>query len=119
MKVTKENSEEYDWGQKCKGWHLVNTTELSVIQEIMPSGTKEIKHKHSTSQQFFFIIKGVATFLINGEKHIINSNQGIHIQPNIFHQISNETNENLEFIVVSQPHSHGDRIIENDRNKNT
>lgn len=114
MKITKENSEEYSWGEKCKGWHLVNTNELSVIQEIMPSGAKEIKHKHSKSQQFFFVLKGEATFQINGERHKIKNNQGIHIRPCIFHQISNEKNENLEFIVISQPHSHGDRIIKND-----
>lgn len=113
MKITKENSKEYDWGKNCKGWHLVNTKELSVIQELMPSGTEEIKHKHSKSQQFFYIIKGEATFLINGEKRQVSSNQGIHIEPNNFHQIKNETDENLEFIVISQPHSHGDRIIEN------
>lgn len=112
MKVTKQNSEEYDWGFKCKGWHLVNTNELSVIQELMPSGTEEIEHKHSKSQQFFYVLKGEATFLVNGKRHHVKSNQGIHIQPNISHQIKNETDENLEFIVISQPHSHGDRLVE-------
>jgi len=36
MKKTKSNSEEYNWGTKCKGWHLVNTAALSVIQELIP-----------------------------------------------------------------------------------
>lgn len=114
MKITKENSKKYSWGQKCIGWHLLNTQELSIIQESMPSGTHEVKHKHSKSQQFFYILKGEATFIIEGEKHQINSNQGIHIKPNMIHQIKNETNVDLEFLVISQPHSHGDRIIENE-----
>jgi len=53
MKITKANNEAYAWGEKCKGWHSVNTSASSVIQELMPPGTQEIKHKHSKSQQFF------------------------------------------------------------------
>ena len=114
MKITKANSEKYDWGEKCNGWYLVNTKELSIIEELMPPRTQETKHKHSKSQQFFYIIKGQATFLIEEKEYIIDKNQGIHIKPNMIHQIKNKTDENLEFIVISQPHSHGDRIIEND-----
>jgi mannose-6-phosphate isomerase-like protein (cupin superfamily) len=110
MKIEKTNSEEYEWGQKCKGWHLVNTNELSIIQELMPRGTEEIKHMHSMSQQFFYILKGKATFIVDGKEFEVDINQGIHIKPNIVHQIKNKTIENLEFIVISQPHSHGDRI---------
>ena len=119
MKVTKGNSEEYEWGLKCKGWHLVNTKELSIIQELMPPGTKEVTHKHLKSQQFFYILKGEATFFINGEKHQIDSHQGIHIRANIFHQIRNETDQDLEFIVVSQPHAHADKILGDDGNTNS
>ena len=114
MKITKANSEAYDWGEKCKGWHLVNTNELSVIQELMPPDTQEVKHKHSKSQQFFYILKGQATFIIDEKEIQIEQNEGIHIKPNVIHQIKNQTKEDLEFIVISQPHAHGDRIIEND-----
>jgi len=113
MKITKTNSEAYDWGQKCKGWHLVNTQELSIIQELMPPVTSELNHKHSKSQQFFYILKGQATFIIDGKEYKVDKNQGMHINPNIVHQIKNQSNENLEFLVISQPHSHGDKIIEN------
>ena len=63
MKITKLNSEEYDWGEKCKGWHLVNTDELSVIQEIMPKGTREVKHKHQ-----WFVQKNRSKFGIKRKK---------------------------------------------------
>ncbi len=114
MKITKTNSEEYDWGNKCKGWHLVNTQELSIIQELMPPVTSELNHKHSKSQQFFYILQGQATFMIDGTAYKVDKNQGMHINPNIVHQIKNQANENLEFLVISQPHSHGDKIIENE-----
>ncbi len=117
MKIKKDNSNAYEWGQQCKGWHLVNTKDLSVIQELMPQGTAEVNHKHLKAQQFFFILKGKATFLINGEKHHIKQHEGIHILPNIYHQIRNETDTPLEFIVISQPHTRGDRIDEALRDK--
>ncbi len=114
MEISKTNSEAYSWGEKCKGWHLVNTNDLSVIEELMPPGTQETNHKHSKSQQFFYILKGKATFVIEGTPYTINENCGIHIKPNTLHQIKNRTNEDLEFIVISQPHSHGDKIVVHD-----
>lgn len=112
MKISKENSKSYDWGESCKGWHLVDSKDLSVIQEIMLPGTKEIKHRHRTSQQFFFILKGTATFIIDTEEFVIKKGKGIHIKPNTMHQIKNKNNDNLEFLVISQPHAHGDRFME-------
>lgn len=72
-----------------------------------------MKHKHSKSQQFFYILKGKATFIVEGKKINIRKEQCIHIKPNTEHQIINNSNADLEFLVVSQPHSHGDRIITN------
>lgn len=112
MKITKENSEAFNWGQNCNGWHLVNTDTLSVIKERMPPGTEEVEHKHSKSQQFFFILQGQATFFMEKEACKVNPNEGIHVQPNVRHQIKNQTNEDLVFLVISQPRAHGDRIIE-------
>jgi len=45
-------------------------------------------------------------------------NQGMHINPNIIHQIKNQANENLEFLVFFPPHSHGDKIIKNEKINN-
>jgi|TARA_B110000261_G_C12926766_1_gene294785 hypothetical protein len=53
MKKSKENSEHYNWGNNCSGWYLVKSESLSVIEELMPPKTHEIKHYHNNSQQFF------------------------------------------------------------------
>jgi len=111
MKRMKSNSSEYEWGEKCRGWHLLNQENLSVIQEIMPPGTQEVMHKHEKSQQFFFILRGEATFIIEGKTYKIGEQEGIYIKPRIVHQIKNETTIDLELLVISHPHSHGDRIL--------
>lgn len=105
-----ENSEHYVWGNNCDGWHLLKSDSLSIIQEKMPPNTEENVHYHSKAQQFFYILKGIATFELNGKTIIVQENQGLHIKPNEKHRIFNKSNFDLEFIVISEPKSHGDRI---------
>jgi len=75
----KENSKHYNWGNKCDGWHLVETNTLSIIQEIMPSSTSEKLHYHNHAQQFFFILKGVATFEVENNFYEVSEGQGFHV----------------------------------------
>jgi len=104
------SAEHYKWGDNCDGWHLVNTESLSVIQEMMPPGTTENMHYHKLSQQVFFILKGSATFEIDDQIYNVKMGESIHVLPLAKHCISNNQNEELHFLVVSQPKSHGDRI---------
>ncbi|MFK7936847.1 MAG: ATP-binding cassette domain-containing protein [Saprospiraceae bacterium] len=108
--VSTENITPYTWGKICQGWQLANTPQLSVIQELMPPQVAETRHAHRYAQQFFYILKGEATFYIGNKKRIVRANQGIHILPQTVHQIKNESEEELSFLVISQPHAHGDRI---------
>ena len=56
--IDKESAPHYGWGEGCDGWHLVRTPELSVIQERMPPGTSEVRHRHGRARQFFFVLSG-------------------------------------------------------------
>ena len=108
--VSTDNGEHYIWGEKCDGWHLAKTENLSVIQECVPPNCSEIRHYHNVSEQFFYVLSGIATLEIAGDIHQLQPNQGIHIQPKVPHQLSNQQSENLIFIVISTPPSHGDRV---------
>ena len=110
MIKTIANAEHYIWGENCEGWHLVKTPTLSIIQERMPAHTAEKLHYHELAQQFFFILAGTATFLVNGQIITVPTQQGLHILPKQVHQILNETATDLLFTVTSQPSSRGDRI---------
>lgn len=110
MEKSKVNSEHYKWGDDCSGWHLVKTDSLSVIEELMPPKTKEVTHYHNNSQQFFRILKGKATFQIEKEILEVEAGSGIHIPSKIKHSIRNDQSENLEFIVISEPTTRGDRV---------
>ncbi len=104
------NSKHYNWGNLCDGWLLVDSPTLSVIREKMPSGTSEKMHFHNNAQQFFFILSGMANFEVEDQIFEVNEGQGFHVFPNKKHRIFNNTDKALEFIVISEPKSHGDRI---------
>ena len=105
-----KNAEQYTWGNACDGWHLLKSDTLSVIQERMPVGTSEQKHFHEHAQQLFYILSGVATFDVGGVIIIVKSKESIHIPKGAWHCIANKGEKDLEFLVISEPKAHGDRI---------
>lgn len=111
MKVSaKYPLQHYQWGDGCDGWNFVDEPTLSVKQEKMPPGTSEALHYHERAQQFFFILKGIAHFEVEGETIVVNTNEGLHIVAGKQHRISNRAETDLEFILSSQPSTIGDRI---------
>ncbi len=109
--VSKEKSlKHYKWGDNCDGWNLVDEVSLSVKQERMPAGKAEAKHYHQQAQQFFFILKGTATFETDAVQIEIKAGEGFHIKAGMQHKILNNTSEDLEFILCSQPSTLTDRI---------
>jgi mannose-6-phosphate isomerase-like protein (cupin superfamily) len=80
-----------------------------VIQEKMPSGTEESLHFHQNSLQFFFVLSGIATFEFEGKTIEVYKNEGIQINPGQHHKIKNLIDQELSFLVISQPNAHGDR----------
>lgn len=109
MKTNKESSEHYNWGDKCDAWKLLTTDQLSVIEERMAAGTEEALHFHQKAQQFFYVLSGIATFEIEGQNIEVNKNEGIRINPGQQHKIKNTQDQELTFLVISQPNAHGDR----------
>jgi mannose-6-phosphate isomerase-like protein (cupin superfamily) len=107
--VSTDTAERYGWGDGCDGWHLVRSPGLSVIQERMPPGTAEVRHRHAASRQFFRVLQGALTMEVEGMVHLLTAGVGLEIVPGQAHQARNESTGDVHFLVVSQPPSHGDR----------
>src|SRR3569833_1555756 len=110
MITSTQNAEHYTWGNNCDGWLLLKSDSLSVIQERMPRGTGEQLHFHHHAQKVIYILSGTATFEIVGEVETVAAGQSIHIPPETRHRILNEGEEDLHFLVISEPKAHGDRV---------
>ena len=104
------SSEHYFWGDQCEGWRLVDNSDLSIIEEVMPAGASEKWHIHHKASQFFFILKGIATFEFENKKTEVEPLKGIRIEAGEKHRIVNYTTEELHFLVISQPTTRNDRI---------
>jgi mannose-6-phosphate isomerase-like protein (cupin superfamily) len=111
MTISTDTAEHYAWGGRCDGWHLVNRPDLSVIQERMPPGTFEVRHRHRSARQFFYVLRGTTHLEADGVVHELQAGQGLEVAPGVPHQMANRSDVDVEFLVVSHPHSHGDREV--------
>ena len=100
----------YVWGDACDGWHLLRAAGLSVIEERMPAGTSEVRHWHARALQFFYVIAGTLTLEVEGTRHRLPARTGIHLPQGTAHQAINESSDVVDFLVISMPPAHGDRL---------
>lgn len=109
--VSRENAEHYIWGGVCDGWHLLKSSGLSVIQEQVPPGGAEVKHYHEKAYQFFFVLSGEATVEIEDKRLVLCPQQCVSVPPRVEHRLLNEGQQELSFLAISSPMSHGDRVL--------
>ncbi|MDF1693244.1 MAG: cupin domain-containing protein [Zhongshania sp.] len=108
--ISGNNAEHYKWENGSDGWYLLNSDLLSVIQERVPLRESECRHFHNNSQQFFYVLSGTAQIEISGITYNVGRGHGIHIAAKEAHQLKNSGSVDLEFLFVSEPMSHGDRV---------
>jgi mannose-6-phosphate isomerase-like protein (cupin superfamily) len=112
------SAEHYTWGPSgdpdgCDAWYLVRTPELNIIEEQMPPSAAETAHHHVHARQFFFVLAGSLTLIVDGQPHALGVHEGLEIAPGEVHQAINRSAAAVRFLVTSQPPSHGDRIDSN------
>lgn len=103
------NAEHYVWGGVNDGWYMVQRPDMAVILERIVPGSGEVRHYHSKSRQFFYVLSGDFTMEAGGQTHLLHPGQGIEIPPGVPHQAQNHGTTPVEILVSSTPPSHGDR----------
>jgi len=107
--ISRDNAEHYTWGDNCDGYFLLKQTEMHVIEERMPQGTREQPHWHERARQLFYVLEGELTMrLENGDVQIV-CGASLEIERGVIHQARNDSASEVRFLVVSVPPSHGDR----------
>lgn len=110
MPISTETAEHYVWGGNCDGWFLLKEDTISVIQERMPPGSTEVMHLHHRSRQLFYVLSGELTMETASARTTIPAGHALAIEPNVAHCAVNESSEAVEFLVISSPPSHGDKV---------
>jgi mannose-6-phosphate isomerase-like protein (cupin superfamily) len=109
-KLDAANARHYTWGGACDGWHLLERDDLSVIEERVPPGASEVRHYHDKANQFFYVLRGRLSIEVGGKELLLSPGQGMDVPAGAPHQVRNRDTVDAEFLVVSNPPSHGDRV---------
>lgn len=115
MITGKKHTDPYTWGASCKAWVLQQSGNMIIKEEMMPPGTCETLHFHEKTEQFFYILEGVALFSIEvadgaRKSYSVQSGEGTGIRPGKAHRIENAAGTDLRFLVISAPGYPKDRI---------
>ena len=103
------NAEHYHWGRDCDGWRLLDRADLSVIQERMPPGTSEARHRHGHARQVFVVLDGNLTVETDDARFRLNSGDSLEISPRQPHVARNDSDTDVSFLVISAPSTKDDR----------
>ena len=83
--VSRQTAEHYKWGgphgDDCDGWHLVRTPNLSIIEELMPPNTSEVRHFHVHSRQFFYVLEGELTLEVERQSFVLQTGEASKYLP--------------------------------------
>jgi mannose-6-phosphate isomerase-like protein (cupin superfamily) len=110
--ISKLTAEHYAWNDRCDGWHLVRTGQLSVIHERMQPGSAETRHLHRVARQFFFVLEGVLTVELPHAHEVLRAHEAVEVPPGTPHNVVNRSCLPVEFLVISEPPSHDDRLAQ-------
>jgi len=102
-KTSVATAEHYTWGDGCDGWHLLRSEGLSVIEERMPAGATEERHRHRQVRQMFYVLAGELSMELEGRTITLGKNEALEIAPGLAHQAINRSEAEAQFLVISSP----------------
>ena len=103
-------SEHYRWGEVCDGWRLLESPDLSVIQERIPPGAGEVRHYHDRARQVFFVLDGELQIELGDQHFRLAARDSLEVPPGAEHRVRNTGDVDAAFLVMSAPTTRGDRI---------
>lgn len=118
--ISPDTARRSTWDDGCTVWHLVDRSDLSVVQESLAAGSATRTHAHDRSREYFHVLSGRAVVAVGPRTTEVTAGSGIEIPPRVRHQIRNETDEELLLLVVSAPkvtsgrHAHRARPLRRD-----
>ncbi|MEO8482833.1 MAG: cupin domain-containing protein [Acidobacteriota bacterium] len=103
------NAEHYQWGQVCEGWRLLDRADLSVIQEHVPPGAGEVRHRHTRARQLFVVLSGQLTIETTDALFRLAAGDALEVPPTEPHVARNDSRADVSFLVISAPSTKNDR----------
>lgn len=84
--------------------NLENKEFVPRLIEILPQKKEEeiIEYKHE-GEEFVYVLEGILTVYINGERHDVYPGDSVHMNSNVTHNWANYTNKKVKLLAVNTP----------------
>jgi mannose-6-phosphate isomerase-like protein (cupin superfamily)/ribosomal protein S18 acetylase RimI-like enzyme len=105
--ISPETARRATWDDECMAYYLLDRSDLSVVQELLPPGARARAHAHDRTRQFFYVLRGAGTMMLGPRTLSIPAGSGLEVPPRVRHQLRNDGEEDLEVLVVSSPRVSG------------
>jgi len=80
-----------------------HTLQHSLAYIVIPPGKSALAHYHRKSEETYYILKGSAKMVIDGQPFPLRPGQACLIHPGEIHQIFSNGEQDLEFLAISAP----------------
>jgi quercetin dioxygenase-like cupin family protein len=108
--VSRASAPHYVWGEGCDGWRLLDRPDLAVIEERIPPGGGEVRHRHAVARQMFVVLAGSLAMEQDGRTMRLAPGDAAEVPPGTPHRVWNDADDDARFLVISAPTTRGDRV---------
>ena len=102
-KVLENSSGEKIYELIGKAKELGGSSKHSVAYVVIKKNGSSLLHYHPKAEESYYVLKGKARIVVDNNENLLKKGDAVLIMPFEKHQIFNDGEENLEFIVVSAP----------------
>jgi len=78
----------------------LNVTAFGVNALVFPPHYDGPNHFHDTQDELYFVHRGTATFLFDGEEHVVAEGGLVHVESTTHRAVANRTDDDLVLLVV-------------------
>ena len=95
-----------------------NTKYHNIVQVLIPAGHSGGSHYHKIAEETYYILKGEADIIINGNCFKATAGMMVSILPGEIHDVINNTEQDFELLAISAPAFSPDDSIDCDMPNN-
>jgi uncharacterized cupin superfamily protein len=78
----------------------LNVTAFGVNALVIPPGYEGPNHFHDLQDELYFVHCGTATFVFDGEEHVVPGGGLVHVESTTHRMIANRTDDDLVLLIV-------------------
>ena len=78
----------------------LGVTAFGVNALVYPPGAEGVNHFHDTQDELYFVHRGTARFLIDGEEHLVAEGGLVHVESTTPRLVANAGDDDLVLLVV-------------------